>query len=369
MDFSRRHLFQLTGAGLLLHSPLARAQQPTETKTEQIRESSTRSKVGLVRGEDRRKNIHDALVAIDDEIRRKMAHKKYVLIKPNNVSTVNPLATTNADALRGILDYLAPRFKVPVVIAESSAGDTLEGYDNFGYNKLVKEYHSQHVSLLDLNREAKYEALPLIDFDVHLVPVRLAARLLDPDAFVICSALTKSHNTVVVTLSIKNMVLGAPLHSAPGETPKWSDKRRYHTGVRFTHYNMLRTAQRMQPHWGATVIDGFEGMEGNGPSAGTPVPHRIAIASTDLVAADRVAIETMGVNPDWVGYLRYCDQVGLGNYNLAKIDVVGESIDKVRRKYRLHDSIQQQIDEWMQPMRDLPVNLGLADLPGEGIPV
>jgi uncharacterized protein (DUF362 family) len=366
---TRRHFFQLSGAGMLLHSSWARAQQASETRTETIRESSTRSKVSLVRGDGRRKNAHDALAAIDDEIRRKLGRKKYVLIKPNNVSTVNPLATTHADALRGILDYLAPRFKGPVVIAESSAGDTLEGYENFGYNKLVQEFRSQRVSLLDLNREAKYEALPLIDFDVHLVPVRLAARLLDPDAFVICSALTKSHNTVVVTLSVKNMVLGAPLRSAPGETPKWSDKRRYHTGIRFTHYNMLRTAQRMQPHWGATLIDGFEGMEGNGPSAGTPVPHRIAIASTDYIAADRAAIETMGVNPDWVGYLRYCDQVGLGNYDLAKIDVVGESINTVRRKYRLHDTIQQQIDEWMQPMRDLPINLGRADLPGEGVPV
>ena len=94
------------------------------------------------------------------------------------------------------------------------------------------------------------------------------------------------------------------------------------------------------------------------------VPHRIAIASTDFIAADRVAIESMGVNPDWVGYLRYCDQVGLGNYNLAKIDVLGEKIENVRRTYRLHDTIQQQVDEWMQPMRDLPVNLGRADLTG-----
>jgi uncharacterized protein (DUF362 family) len=359
----------MTGAGLLVYSQSGKAQQAVTALTETIRPNPSRSRVSLVRGEDRRKNVYNALMAVDDEMRRKLARRKYVLIKPNIVSTVNQLATTNADAVRGILDYLGPRFKGPVMIAESSAGDTLEGYESFGYNKLVSEYRSQRVSLLDLNREAKYEALPLIDFDVHLVPVRLAARLLDPDAFVICSAVTKSHNTVVVTLSVKNMVLGAPLHSAPGETPKWSDKRRYHTGIRFTHYNMLRTAQRMQPNWGATIIDGFEGMEGNGPGAGTPVPHRIAIASTDYIAADRVAIETMGVNADWVGYLRYCDQVGLGNYNLAKIDVVGEKIESVRRKYRLHDSIQQQIDEWMQPMRDLPVNLGRADLPGEGIPV
>ena len=362
MIFSRRHFFRLTGTGLLLHSGLARGQQPPATKAETVHPFPGRSKVALIRGEDRRKNVHDALMAIDDQVRPKLARKKYVIIKPNNVSTVNPLAATNADAMRGILDYLGPRFKGPVIIAESSAGDTLEGYDNFGYNKLATEFRSQRVSLLDLNRDAKYEVIPIVDYDLHVVPVRLAARLLDPDAFVICSALPKSHNATVVTLSVKNMTLGAPLHHAPDETPKWSDKRKYHVGVRQIHYNIMLTAQRMQPHWGATVIDGFEGMEGNGPSAGTPVPHRIAVASTDYIAADRVALETMGVNADWVGYLRYCEQVGLGNYDLAKIDVIGESIASVRRTYRLHSDIEREL-EWMGPMRDLPPNLGRLQVP------
>ena len=58
--------------------------------------------------------------------------------------------------------------------------------------------------------------MPLINYDLHAIPVRLAARLLDPDAFVICSAMLKTHNTVVATLSVKNMALGAPLHQAPG---------------------------------------------------------------------------------------------------------------------------------------------------------
>ena len=357
MNFSRRHFFRLTGTGLLLQSRLLDAQQAPATKTETVRPFPGRSKVALIRGENRRKNVHDALAAIDNQIRPKLARKKYVIIKPNNVSTVNPLAATNAETLLGILDYLSPRFKGPVIIAESSAGDTLEGYDNFGYNHIVSEFRSQQVSLLDLNRDAKYETLPLIDFDVHIVPVRLAARLLDPEAFVICSAITKTHNTIVVTLSVKNMVLGAPLHHAPGEAPKWNDKRKYHSGIRQTHYNMLLTAQRMAPHWGATVIDGFEGMEGNGPASGTPVPHRIAIASTDFIAADRVAVEAMGVDSNWVGYLRYCDQVGIGNYDLGKIDVTGESIAAVRRSYRLHADIEREL-EWMGPMRDLPPNLG-----------
>jgi len=316
-----------------------------------------RSRVAVIHGDNRRKNVYEALSAIDDQILPKLQRKKYVVIKPNNVSTVNPLAATNVDAMCGILDYLAPRFKGPVVVAESSAGDTMEGFENFHYNRLVTEFRDRKVSLVDLNREAKYETIPLIDFDLHVVPVRLAARLLDPDAFIICSAILKTHNVVVATLSVKNMTLGAPLHYAPGETPKWNDKRKYHAGLRQTHYNMLLTAQKMQPFWGATVIDGFEGMEGNGPSSGTPVPSRLAIASTDYLAADRVGVEVMGIHADWLGYLRYCAQVGLGQYDLARIDAAGAPLASVRKTYRLHPDIEREL-QWMGPLEDLPPKLG-----------
>jgi uncharacterized protein (DUF362 family) len=320
-----------------------------------------RSKVALLHGQDRRKNVRDALVAIDDQVRPRLLRKKYVIIKPNGVSSENPLAATSADALRGILDYLAPRFKGPVVIAESSAEDTLEAFEGNQYNRLLSEYGQAKLSLVDLNREAKYEAIPLVDFDLHVTPVRLAARLLDPEAFVICAAVMKTHNTVVATLSVKNMVLGAPLHSAPGETPLWSDKRKFHVGIRQTHYNMLLAAQKLQANWGAAVIDGFEGMEGNGPGEGTPVPSRLAIASTDYIAADRVALETMGINSRWVGYLVYSGQVGLGQYDLAKIDVLGATIASVKRNYRLHTDIRREL-EWMGPMEALPPILGKLSL-------
>jgi uncharacterized protein (DUF362 family) len=295
-------------------------------------------------------------VNIDDQIQAGLRHKKYVVIKPNNVSTVRQLAATHVDALNGILDYLEPRFRGPVIIAESSAGDTLEGFENFKYTQLVPERRAQKVSVLDLNREGKYETIPLIDYDLHVTPVRLAARLLDPDAYVISSAMLKTHNSVVATLSVKNMVLGSPLHSAPGETP-WNDKRKYHVGVRQIHYNMLLTAQKLQPNWGLAVIDGYEGMEGNGPSNGTPVPSHVAIASTDFIAADRVGIEVMGINPDWVGYLGYCGQVGLGQFDLSKIQVLGSTIASVQKKYQLHQDIEHEL-EWMGPMDELPTKVG-----------
>jgi len=314
------------------------------------------ARVALIRGDDRRKNIYEALKLIERDISPVLRSKKYVIIKPNNVSTRNPLASTHADALRGILDFLEP-YRKPVVIAESSAGNTWEAYETFGYTALPNEYKRLGVKLVDLNSEGLFEVIHVLDADLHPVPVRLAKRLLDPDAFIICSAILKTHNTVVATLSVKNMTLGAPLRSGPKDPNKWNDKRNYHGGVRQTHYDMLLTAQKMRPYWGAAVIDGFQGMEGNGPSSGTPVDHRIAIASADFVAADRVGIEAMGINPEWVGYLIYCHQHGLGQYDLSKITIEGEKLEAVRRKYLLHNDIDRQL-KWMGPMEELPPKLG-----------
>lgn len=362
-DFFRRDLFQIAGtaAASMLGSRYAIAQRtriPSKIgHPDPFPAVERRSTVALVQGEERRKIICEALTAIDDQIRPKLKRKKYVVIKPNNVTTVNQLGATHADALHGILDYLAPRFKGPIYIAESSAGNTWDGYRNFGYPAVVTEHKKQKVSLVDLNEEAKYVLCPLIDFHMHVVPVRLAARLLDPEAFVLCAAVLKTHNVTVATLSVKNMVLGAPLHQAPKETVRWNDKRRYHVGIRQCLYNMFLTAQKMQPHWGATVIDGYEGMEGNGPAGGTPVSSRIAIASTDLVAADRVGAETMGIDADWLGWLKYCGEVGLGQWDLNRLDIRGAQIASVQKKYQLHSDIEHQL-KWMGPMEELPINLG-----------
>jgi uncharacterized protein (DUF362 family) len=359
MALSRRRFFQLTGTGFLLQSQLPgslKAQAAPGAGVPAGPAVSEASKVALIHGDNRRRNVYQALMAIDDQIRAGLRHKKYVVIKPNNVSVTNQLAATHADALNGILDYLEPRFRGPVIIAESSAEDTLEGFENFKYNRVAAEHRSRKVSLLDLNREGKYELSPIIDRNLHVATVRLAARLLDPDAYVISSAMLKTHNLVVATLSVKNMVMGAPLHSVPGET-RWSDKHRVHPEVRQGNCNMLLNAQKLQPNWGVALIDGFEGMEGNGPSHGTPVASRLAIASTDFVAADRVALETMSINPDWVGYLTFSGRLGLGQYDLSKIQVVGgTSIASVQKKYRLSDRIQREL-QWMGPLSEQPRNM------------
>ncbi len=355
-DLSRRRFlwtataFSASAALLGSESRQTEAPQPSDP-------AERRSVVAVSNGASRRQNVCDALTAIEDQIMPVLKTKKRVVIKPNIVNTTNQLASTHVDALHGILDFLGPRFKGPVAVAESSAGFTTEGFDHFGYAKLVSEHKPLEVSMVDLNEEGLYQTHAILNGDLHMVPVRLAARLLDPDAYVICSAMFKTHNTVVATLSLKNMALGAPLHSPRKESRRWNDKRLYHGGVRQTHVDIALTIQRLQPCLGATVLDGWEGMEGNGPNDGSLVPSRIAVASTDYVAADRVGVEVMGLNADWVGYLAFCSRSGLGQADLSKIDIRGPKLGDVTKKYRMHDDIQREL-RWLGPMKEVPEKLG-----------
>ena len=327
--------------------------------TKYFKFSDRRAKVAVIKGDSRRKNICDALIAIDDQIRPALKTKKYVIIKPNGLDPSRTIVSTQVDAVHGILDYLAPRFKGPVVFAECGGTPASQALDRLGWGKVFAEHKPMAITLEVPNEVGKYEVLWGMDYDLHLIPIRLGARFLDPAAFLISSAMMKTHNQVVATLSIKNVILGAPLSPPPGEKRPYaeSEKRKFHVGVRGSNYNMFLAIQRMIPNWGVGLVDGWEGMEGNGPVSGTPLPHRIALASTDFLAVDRVGLECMSIDPTWPGYLNYAYQAGLGQYDLTKIDVVGAKIADVKQKYRLHADVDRML-EWRGPMMDLPPNLG-----------
>ena len=361
-DFSRRNFFHLTGAGALVAAAAgqfrlkAQQQYPAPVPATPVFPYADRAPVSLVKGDNRRKNVFDALVAVDREVRPAMARKKYVLLKVNNVNTNKQLAATHVDAIRGILDYVEPRYQGDVVIAESSSGDTLEGFANYKYADVISEYKRLNIKLVDLNREGKYEVFPIVDCNIRPVPVRLAARLQDPDAYIISAAMLKTHDAVVATGSLKNMVVGSGIHSLPNEAKRWSDKQLFHAMPSGTtiggenhhamNYNIAITAKHLRPSWGVAVIDGFEGMEGNGPVGGDPVVMHIALAGPDYLAVDRVAIETMGIPQHAVGYMQYASELGVGQFDLSKIDIRGEKPEAVKKTFRLHDGAEHQL-EWL----------------------
>ena len=178
--------------------------------------------------------------------------------------------------------------------------------------------------------------------------------LLDPKSFIISAAKLKTHDRVVATLSLKNIVVGAAVKDpgyrwGPGAKPgAKSDKAACHgSGFRAINYNLFALAQRLHPH--LAVIDGYDGMEGNGPINGTAVNHRVAVVSSDWLAADRLALELMGIDFANVGYLNFCADAGLGQANLKKIEVVGETPARHVKPYKLAENIDAQLI-WKTPV-------------------
>ncbi len=318
--------------------------------------------VSLTSGEDRADMVFRALRPFSEQIKNAIGNR-LVVLKPNNVLIYVPLASTHVETLEGILEFLKSIKKTDnVIIAESTAsGSTLEGFDNYGYSILVYKYG---VKLVDLDNE-QYEYMYVTDQkDYRPHPIKVSKIITDKDSYVVSVARMKTHNTVVATLSLKNIILGSPIkdkgftlynedirfsgkakESRPGSV---SYKRFIHgSGFHAINYNMAMMAQRLHPD--LAVIDGHTGMEHNGPTQGTPVDHRVCVVSPDWLAADRVGVELMGIDFSKIGYLNHCALMGLGNADPDKIRIIGEKIKDHIVHYALPDNYEKQT-AWINPL-------------------
>lgn len=286
------------------------------------------AKVALIKGDSRRKIVFESLKLLQSDIKRAIGGRT-VLLKPNFVSTTIQKAASHVDQIRGILDFLSNFYQGKVVIAEGAAvGETFDGFENFGYFKLKEEYDFP-IEFLDLNKD-DFEEFSIFDSE----SVKLSKTILDPSFFIISAAKLKTHDTVVATLSLKNLVMGIVL---------MPDKPRVHQGIKEINKTLCLLAKKRAPDLAS--IDGFYGMEGEGPSYGDMVECKVAIASLDFLAADRIGLEIMGIDSRDVGYLVYCQRDGLGEYKLNKIEIVGEKLESCQpeRKFRLHSTIKEQL--------------------------
>ena len=311
------------------------------------------SHVSLAAGDDRAKIAFDSLTPFKREIAAAIGNKRVVL-KPNNVIINVPLCATHADNLEGIIDFLHSIGKTDIVIAESPAnGSAMDGFANYGYDKLAAKYK---VKLVNLDNEG-YEVVYVVnEKDMQPHAVRVATMLMDPkNNFVISAAKLKTHDLVGVTLSLKNIVVGSGIKDSgaglnrQGSGGGRSDKPIMHGGGTYgINYNIFSLSAKLHPD--LAVIDGYEGMEGTGPVNGTPISQKVCIASMDWLAADRVGAELMGVDFSKIGYLSYCAKAGdRGQADLGKILIVGPPVKDYAKKYQLPRQ-WEQITSWQKPL-------------------
>jgi uncharacterized protein (DUF362 family) len=307
-----------------------------------------RSPVAFTTGTDRKEMLFEVIKPFEKEIRAGIKRKQ-LIIKPNMVVTNKELCATHKDALRALLEYMKPIYKGQIIIAESSSSvNSSDGFKNYGYLDLADDFN---LKFIDLNAEKKGKPYFILDRNLHLDKIEIADVFANPQYYIISLSRLKTHNSVVMTGGLKNIAMAAPLN--PGTMTEGgrplSYKRNMHSGgPRWLHYNMYLMAQSIRPDF--TIIDGVEGMEGNGPISGTPVDHRIALAGLDVVAVDSMCAQLMGIPLENVGYLNYCAAAGIGNMDRDKIEIIGgKDPEKSIITYKLGANIANQL-EWKDPL-------------------
>ncbi|MDE0313457.1 MAG: DUF362 domain-containing protein [Candidatus Poribacteria bacterium] len=302
------------------------------------------TKVGLAKTERRRSNVYEALNNIREDITPKV--REQVLLKPNFLSSTNQLASSHVDVMRGALDFLlsTPQPPEEVIIAEG-ANESFSGeaFQIFGYEALKAEYDVP-IRLVDLHQETEWVETKVFLSGREEDTVRMPKTVLDCPC-TISVAIAKTHDAGVVTLAMKNMIMGT-LHK--------DDRIKMHgyhshgdrvlpREAQTLNINLLRLSRHLKPD--IAIVDGTVGLQGNGPGGTNSVPLGIAVASGDVFAADAVTSKTMGFEPLEIGLFRYADELGYGTADLSQIEIEGPPVEDVAIAFKPHETAELQF-QW-----------------------
>lgn len=139
----------------------------------------------------------------------------------------------------------------------------------------------------------------------------------------------KTHHWAGVTLSMKNM-----FGVVPGSCYGWPKNVLHWAGIT---KSLLDINATVRP--GFAIVDGIVGMEGNGPTQGTPKPCGVLVMGDDPVAVDSTCTRIMGLAPEQIEYLAQAGLM-LGHLKEEKIQQIGESIAQVQTPFEVLENFK-----------------------------
>jgi uncharacterized protein (DUF362 family) len=243
------------------------------------------------------------------------------VIKPNMgawISRIVPLhvnrwATTKPEIVAALIKELKQVGIADVAVGDGAFldQDTGEQFEESGMKAAVEAAGG---TVIDLDNEShvKVEAPSGFVYEIS-EPVLNTANLIDVPVM-------KTHIQTMLTLGVKNM---------KGVVSK-NTKRMMHRGD--IDETIAQLLGLVKPR--LTVVDGTLGMEGLGPSTfGRPVKPGLIVAGIDTVAVDTVTATIMGHDPSTVGHIRIAGELGLGENDIDRIEVVGAPLEEVKHPF------------------------------------
>jgi uncharacterized protein (DUF362 family) len=240
-------------------------------------------------------------------------HNASVVIKPNVCyhKNIENMIITDQRVLKSIINIIKRKTKnVTVVESDSRSGTADERMTKSGIMDIIEKCD---VEFLNLSED---------DFEEHEVAglaVQIPKTALNADFFInVPKVKTCNIEHTFITIAMKNMfgVL------ANKEKPK-------------LHSNLMEILVFINRaiRQNLVVVDGIVGMQGLGPIQGTPVNLNLIISGLNPVAVDAVCCHVMGINPYAVETLWKAYKAGVGEVDINKIEVLGEIVDDVKKKF------------------------------------
>ncbi len=235
---------------------------------------------------------------------------KKVLIKPNvlRASEAAEAIVTHPAVLRAVVDKVESLGPAELVVGDNP------GLFNYGDNELCFKTTGLLEAAKGYYRNIGDDSQPVAFNPDFLATVSLSRIVLDAD-IIISLPKFKTHGLTVITGAIKNsygLLPGAQkavLHKAAGSP------ERFHELV--VEVFKLRVPDLF-------LVDAVVGMEGNGPASPDLREIGLILASDNAVAVDGVMAVMMGCEPGKLRFLQKAKELGLGDYDLSSIEVVGD---------------------------------------------
>jgi uncharacterized protein (DUF362 family)/Pyruvate/2-oxoacid:ferredoxin oxidoreductase delta subunit len=267
------------------------------------------------------KEVIDLLGGIEEYV----SAKERVLIKPNLCTKrrSDSGATTDKRVIEALVKIVKEVGANPALMESAIyPNDTEEIFDFLGYKSLG-------VPIFNVDK-VEWREVKIPNYD-KLSHIGLPKEFFQYDKIINVPKL-KTHIQTTVSLGMKNL---------KGFIPGKQKHLTHLVGLDSAIVDLNKLIKS-----DLIVVDGIVGMEGMmGPTWGSPVKLGLMIAGDNVVATDAVCCRLMGINPKEVKHLALASRVGLGPIDLNKIELFGEPIDKVSRKfaYPKHSTLYSKV--------------------------
>jgi uncharacterized protein (DUF362 family) len=265
-----------------------------------------------------------------------------VVLKPNLVEYYgNWPVNTHPAVVAAAIEAFRSVGAREVIVAEGPGHrrDTEVLLETSGLDEVLR---SERTEFVDLNLDA-IQPVGLAANYTKLGRLFFPATILGADLVVSLPKL-KTHHWAGVTLSLKNM-----FGTVPGVKYGWPKNVLHWRGI---NNSIVDINLALQP--GFAIVDGIEGMEGDGPLRGETVPAGVLVMGDNLTAVDATATRVMGLQPEQVRYLSMMLPHG-GTINASRIRQLGEDIAAVRQNFRVLPHLAQltQPSLWANLLRGM----------------